>query len=95
MDGNEERHDGEQPSRAYRLDRVKRKAGPRRRLDGAVMAFMGPFKQLPVMHHAVGPVKPRVLREEINKGADRNPAPLAKALGQACIHGRAARFPHL
>lgn len=47
------------------------------------------------MHDAVRPVKPRVLREEINKGTGDNPAPSCGALWQTCIHRRAARFPHL
>ena len=41
---NEERHDGEEPGRANGFYRVKGKARPRGGLDGAVMAFMSPFK---------------------------------------------------
>ena len=44
MDGNEERHDREQPRRANGLYRVKGKARPGRGLNGAVMTFMCPLK---------------------------------------------------
>ena len=61
MDRYKERHDGEQPSRAHSFYRVKGKARPRGRLDRAVMAFMGPFKELTVMHDTVRKVEPCVL----------------------------------
>ena len=44
MDREKERQDREQPRRADGLYGVERKTRPRGRLDGAVMAFMGPFK---------------------------------------------------
>jgi len=44
MDGDKERHDGEQPRRADGFNRVERKARPRRGLYGTVMAFVSPFK---------------------------------------------------
>ena len=50
MKRQDKREDREEPSGADRFYRVERKTGPRRRLHAAVMAFMGPFKQLAVMH---------------------------------------------
>jgi len=44
MNGDEEGHYGEQPCRADGFNRVEGKARPRRRLNGAVMTFMRPFK---------------------------------------------------
>ena len=63
MDGNKERHDGEQPRRADGFNRVERKARPRRGLYGTVMAFVSPFKEFAVMHDAVREIKPSILRE--------------------------------
>jgi len=34
------------------------------------MAFMGPFKQLAVMHDAVGEIKPCVLDQRCGQGVD-------------------------
>ena len=46
------------------------------------------------MHDAVRPVKPCVLREEIDKGTGQHPSPSRKPNRHAHIHRRAARFPH-
>ena len=77
MKRQDKREGREEPSGADRFYRVERKTGPRRRLDAAVMAFMGPFKQLAVMHDTVGEIKPRILDEEINQPRERDikPAP--------------------
>ena len=75
MKRQDKREDREEPSGADRFYRVERKTGPRRRLDAAVMAFMGPFKQLAVMHDAVGEIKPRILDKEINQHRERQVKP--------------------
>ena len=66
MERQDKREDREQPGRADRLYRVKRKARPRRWLHAAVMAFMSPFEELAVVHDTVGKIKPRILEKEIN-----------------------------
>jgi len=67
MDRDHKGHDRQQPSRANRLDRIKGKTGPRRWLHTAVVAFMRPFEQLAMMHQAMGKIKPRVLRKQIDQ----------------------------
>ena len=66
MERQDKREDREQPGRADRLYRVKRKARPRRWLHAAVMAFMSPFEELAVVHDTVGKIKPRILDKEVN-----------------------------
>ena len=95
MQGNKQSHDWQEPRRAHRLYRVKRKTRPGRGLDGAVMAFMRPLKQLPVMHDAVREIKPCVLRKEIDKHGERQIGPIPCRLRRAAIQSCAARLPHL
>lgn len=48
-----------------------------------------------MMHEAVREIKPCVLREEVNRGGEKEIAPSPNTIGHSAIERGAAGFPHL